>query len=93
MESRTSVVLAPANGGPLSRGIAPTETASVVPIRLIRMPAVRAITSLSRAWIYALEKQGRFPKRLKIGDRTSAWVEAEVIAWVQAQADAREVAA
>ncbi len=77
----------------MSRGIVAPEAAPVVPIRLIRMPAVRAMTSLSKAWIYALEHQGKFPKRVKIGERTSAWVEAEVAQWVQAQAAAREVAA
>lgn len=93
MQNPKSIVAALAHGGPLSRGVVPTDHAPIVPLRLIRMPTVRSMTSLSRAWIYALEKQGRFPKRVKIGGRTSAWVEAEVAQWVQAQMAAREVAA
>jgi len=85
-----SAEMAPANGGPLSHGTAYQDAVHIVPIRLIRMPAVRAMTSLSKAWIYALERQGKFPKRVKIGERISAWVEGEVAQWVQAQAATRE---
>jgi prophage regulatory protein len=36
-----------------------------------------------------LEREGRFPKRVKLGDQTSAWVEEEVDAYQQALAAAR----
>lgn len=89
MQTPKLVVAAPANGGPLVYGVNPQDASQAVPIRLIRMPAVRAMTSLSRAWIYALERQGKFPRRVKISDRISAWVEAEIAQWVRAQAEAR----
>lgn len=93
MQNSKLLVEAPANGGPLARGTAYQDAVHVVPMRLIRMPAVRAMTSLSKAWIYALEKQGKFPRRVKVSERISAWIEAEVNEWVRAQAAAREVTA
>ena len=93
MQTPKLVVVAPASSGPLACGINSQGEGQAAPIRLIRMPAVRTMTSLSRAWIYALERQGKFPKRVKISDRISAWVEAEVAQWVRAQADARGVQA
>lgn len=45
---------------------------------LLRMPQVRAVTGLSRSMICALVSSGRFPHPVKISDRASAWVAAEV---------------
>lgn len=49
---------------------------------LIRLPQVQAIVPYSRSQIYHLVAAGDFPAPLKLGPRASAWVEAEVIAWV-----------
>lgn len=52
--------------------------------RLIRITEVRAITGLSRSYIYELANQGVFPKSVSLvpGGTSRAWVEAEVRHWV-----------
>ncbi|THD82415.1 AlpA family phage regulatory protein [Aliigemmobacter aestuarii] len=49
------------------------------PDRLIRLPEVQKITSMSRAYIYRAKN---FPKPVKIG-RASAWPESEVLHWLE----------
>lgn len=49
---------------------------------LERLPAVCARTGLSRSEIYRLMAAGRFPKLLKISHKSSAWVSAEIDAWI-----------
>jgi prophage regulatory protein len=55
--------------------------------RYIRLPEVRHLTGLSKASIYSLIVQGKFPKQIKLSDRASAWVESSVRAWMQSRAD------
>jgi prophage regulatory protein len=50
--------------------------------RLIRLPEVRHLTSLSRSQLHRLEAAGRFVMRRKIGDRAVAWDLDEVLAWM-----------
>jgi prophage regulatory protein len=50
------------------------------PRRLLRYPdlmATRGIT-YTRQHLYRLEAAGKFPKRVKLGDRAIAWVESEI---------------
>lgn len=59
--------------------------------RYWRLPAVTAYTGRSRSRIYG---DTTFPKPIKIGANTSAWIAAEVRAWCDArEADARKAAA
>jgi len=50
-------------------------------IRLIRLPAVKEITGLSRSSIYVRIKEGRFPAQVSFGDQAVRWVEDEVLRW------------
>jgi prophage regulatory protein len=50
--------------------------------RLIKLPEVERITGKGRTSIYT---DPSFPRPLKIGTRASAWVESEVIAWIESQ--------
>jgi len=59
-------------------------------MRLIRLKEVSSLTGLSRTAIYSLSRAGKFPRHLKITERASAWVEADVTAWVQARIEGRE---
>lgn len=52
---------------------------------LLRLPEVRKRVGLSRAAIYSLAAQGKFPKPVKLGPRTSAWVSAEVTEWIESR--------
>ena len=49
---------------------------------LLRLPDVRRMTGLGRSQIYALAKQGRFPRPVKLSERCSAFLESEVRAWI-----------
>ena len=49
--------------------------------RLLRLPQVLEITGLSKAMVYRLVGQGKFPEPCKPGGIASRWVESEVRAW------------
>ena len=60
---------------------------------LMRLPEVMAVTGYSRASIYRLIQQGRFPRPVKLtGGRASGWLKAEVRAVIEAAVADREVA-
>jgi len=56
---------------------------------MLRLPAVRLRTGLSRSTIYLRVADGSFPQPVKIGGRAVAWLEAEVEEWLQRRIDAR----
>lgn len=60
--------------------------------KLIRLPVVMACTGLSRSEIYRLESLGRFPVRVPLSPRSTAWDEDEVQAWVRRRIEEREEA-
>ncbi|ASA50329.1 AlpA family transcriptional regulator [Salmonella enterica] len=49
---------------------------------LIRLPEVQRRTGYSKAWLYRLMSQQRFPSPVKIGTRAIAFVESEVDEWI-----------
>ncbi|NPA72238.1 MAG: AlpA family phage regulatory protein [Gammaproteobacteria bacterium] len=51
-------------------------------IRLIRINDVVNLTAISKAHIYTLARQGKFPKARKQGVNTSVWLESEVLDWI-----------
>jgi prophage regulatory protein len=50
--------------------------------RLIRRNDVEHITGLKRSSLYAKMAEGCFPKPIKLGSRTVAWLAADVQAWI-----------
>lgn len=52
------------------------------PNRLVRLPQVSDLTGLSRTSIYRLERAGEFPRRVRLGLRSVAWRESDVVAWI-----------
>lgn len=48
----------------------------------LRLERVKEITALSSSTIWRMEKAGIFPKRRLIGKRAVAWLESEVMAWL-----------
>ncbi|PSU04733.1 hypothetical protein C9I92_23240 [Photobacterium ganghwense] len=54
--------------------------------RVIREAERLQITSISRSQAYQLEKQGRFPKRLRLGSRSVGWRLSEIMSWVNDRA-------
>ena len=53
-----------------------------MPNTLIRLPEVQRRTGYSKAWIYRLMSQSRFPKKIKIGSRAIAFIESEIDEWI-----------
>jgi prophage regulatory protein len=53
--------------------------------KLLRFPAVRERTGLSRTTIWRLERHGEFPKHRRISANTVAWVEDEVMSWIRSK--------
>ncbi|WP_340609413.1 helix-turn-helix transcriptional regulator [Xenorhabdus bharatensis] len=49
---------------------------------LIRLPEVQRRTGYGKAWLYKLIQAGQFPKQVKIGTRSVAFIESEVDAWI-----------
>lgn len=50
---------------------------------ILRLPALKARTGLSRSTIYLLIAQGSFPRQIKLGARSVGWLEEEVERWIQ----------
>lgn len=53
--------------------------------RVLRLPAVKASTGLSRSSIYMRVADGQFPKPIKLGARAVGWLESEVDEWLSRQ--------
>ncbi|WNN45446.1 helix-turn-helix transcriptional regulator [Winslowiella toletana] len=49
---------------------------------LIRLSEVQRRTGYSKAWIYRLLKEERFPSSIKIGSRAIAFIESEIEEWI-----------
>ena len=49
---------------------------------IIRMPAVREATGISRTTIWRLVKQNQFPAPLKLSERTVGWRRVDVEKWI-----------
>ena len=59
--------------------------------KLLRLPAVLALTGFSRPTIWRRIKEGKFPKPVyPFGGRSSAWPEDEVLAVINAAIEARQ---
>lgn len=53
--------------------------------RILRLPAVKTSTGLSRSTIYCRMAEGTFPKQISLGRRTVGWLETEVEQWLEQQ--------
>ena len=58
-----------------------SHTTPSVP-RLLRLPDVLKRVGLSRAQVYKLIAQDRFPKQVKIGQKVSAWNSLAIDDWI-----------
>ena len=51
-------------------------------MRLLTLPQIKELTQLSSAGIYRLMSQGKFPKQIKIAERSSRWIESEIMEFI-----------
>jgi prophage regulatory protein len=49
--------------------------------RFIKLPEVKALTTLSTSELYRRTAEGTFPRQIRLGPKSVAWIEAEVVAW------------
>ena len=58
---------------------------------LIRLPRVKALTGLSGTEIYRRVAEGKFPRQVPLGGAHAvAWIESEILDWVEARIAERE---
>ena len=55
---------------------------------ILRLPAVKARTGLSRSTIYLRVSERTFPKPVSLGGRAVGWLEAEIQEWLQQRIEA-----
>ena len=86
--SRQQEAAAPDSGG---RSAAPCQSGqfaevataiTVPPVRILRLPEVKARVGLCRASIYQHMAAGSFPKQIVLGIRAVGWLENEIDAWL-----------
>ncbi|MBD2796323.1 AlpA family transcriptional regulator [Xenorhabdus sp. 18] len=57
-------------------------TITTLKTNFIRLPEVQRKTGFGKAWIYKLIADGKFPKQVKIGTRSVAFIESEIDDWM-----------
>ena len=60
---------------------------------ILRLPAVKARTGISRSTIYLRISEGTFPTPVSLGGRAVGWIESEVNDWLTQQIEASRRAA
>ena len=63
----------------------PADKAREAALRVIRLPAVKSRTGLSRSTIYLRVSEGTFPRPVSLGSRAVGWVESEIQDWLSHQ--------
>ena len=63
-----------------------------MPETLLKLPEVCRRVGLTRSPIYVGIAAGTFPKPVKTGERSVAWVESEINDWIAARIAEREAA-
>jgi prophage regulatory protein len=57
-------------------------------LTILRLPAVKTRTGLSRSTIYLRVSEGTFPKPVSLGGRAVGWVESEIQQWLEQRIEA-----
>ena len=54
-------------------------------LTFLRLPQVLALVPYSRSHLWRIERQGLFPKRVRLGANRVGWVEAEILDWLSSK--------
>jgi len=57
---------------------------------ILRTPDIEKITGLSKVHLWRLERDGKFPVRVKLGGRAVGWHESEILEWIENRPRATE---
>jgi prophage regulatory protein len=52
---------------------------------ILRLPAVKVRTGLSRSTIYLQMSQGAFPQPISLGPRAVGWIDRDIDHWLQSR--------
>jgi prophage regulatory protein len=63
-----------------------------LPERSLRLTEVQQLVPYSKMHIDRLEKDGRFPKRIRLGAGRVVWLQSEVMTWLQSKRAEAETA-
>lgn len=58
--------------------------------KILRLPAVKSLTGLSRSTIYIRVANDSFPKQIDLGSRAVGWVESEILEWIDKRIQDRD---
>jgi prophage regulatory protein len=53
--------------------------------KILRLPAVKTITGLSRSSIYLKMAEHSFPRTVSLGARAVGWLESDINLWIEQQ--------
>lgn len=53
-----------------------------VAMRIIKHQQLKDMVGLSRTTIWRMEREGKFPSRVRLGANTVGWLEEEVLSWL-----------
>ena len=57
--------------------------------RIIRWPELQKKIGVSNVTVWRWEKDGQFPKRIRLGGNSAGWIESEVDKWIEKRAAER----
>tara|TARA_R110001583_G_scaffold190043_1_gene353944 strand:+ start:127 stop:321 length:195 start_codon:yes stop_codon:yes gene_type:complete len=60
-------------------------TTNIVLDRFVREPERQTITTISRTQAWKLEKEGKFPLRITVNNRSVVWKLSELLEWINNQ--------
>ena len=60
-------------------------------MKIIKLHDVKKLTKFSISTIYRLASQGKFPKPIKLAERSSGWLEQEVIDYIEERIKRRRI--
>ncbi len=62
----------------------------MIETNIIKLNKVKNLTALSRTTIYRLIANGKFPKQIKLSERSSGWLLSEIDEWLDEKINARD---
>lgn len=65
------------------------NAAQDAPMRLLKVSQVAKMTGICRTSIYTYIAEAGFPKPIALSPRINAWLEHEIVAWIQQKAESR----
>lgn len=60
-------------------------------MKVLRLNQVIDTTGLSRSTVYKYISEGTFPKPISLGERSVGWLESEVMDWLLARIEERDL--